>query len=1341
MAERKKEKLKKFIGRTLFVALGGTGGKTLEQLYGLLSPEERGLATMLYLDLDKRATEAMHTLGVKTVRISSAHTVGTLAAALGRRDGVYDWLPYGPSEQVFTGTELEKGAGQYRYLSRECLANFFSDPGNALNSILNELTRAGSALSRETLRVVIVSSVAGGTGAGTFIQTALYIRRFFREHNQNILITGIFALPDLFAQAVRDEEGREEQLESMYANAYAAIRELNAMNLSVSGDCVIQNNYGRNIRLRLDTRSEGQLFDSHDPLFTADFKTKPYDVIYFIDSANEEGGILRDPSSYYRTIADIAYTRLYSPLEAVIASNEINELDKHIRVPTAIYGSAGYARIRYPYESILRYLAERKTYEEVGMVWQELDRQWESYVEQMRSEGEQRGIHWTPAEGARGRQFTASIDTELGKGARSDFFFLQDMLRSPSGARFDAYWQAIEKSVHGFVNDTATAIDSGDYGAFNDPAVSTACSALLRIARHEGQGLLGNDADPIDVLTSMTKNAEQQWPLLQNALLGSLSAQANLLSFAIFPRQKEMEKRLPVSLHYSLLQKEGKNGQREDVHPLAARYLLYKLHNLILERTRNFDAKQTPEMTLTALLEQKGRSLKLAFDMTPEDDDDFTNTAMVEALENMRSAKKRGEAASQAVGEFSETLRSLLSSALASAGEYILCKALMDLRPGVEALIRQYEGFFESLDRYRAALERKVKTHERIHDHDYDQSIYVGASAYMKDWYYCVEPSVSAALEQGSAECHAAAGAGVYEALTERTRKALEEARVAERMRREYVPSDSYDGLDSIFDTIVDKYIRYLRDNAAYLRTDVAGAMFHQICAANQIAETEVASNPSARTRFLHGLGEMMEDLKKKALPMIRYSRDNLDSYYELEIDPRLENRADFEVSRRYCYMGVSPAVVRRLEEYFPLPQDDQSGEDPSGKELEERSFEEKVLEVFRAELKLVDFTVGSMVCDEGFDDNELVCFGVVHCLQPTQIFRFNESVRGSFYEAYRERVHRAALLNTLSMCPHLDKGWHLKSVMPFISRSLELDWRRRVMKAFLYEILNRKIRYKEDENGQTVFVYLGDAEERLITWGGNRPVLGVEISRLIEQLADDEARVEIDAARLDELVEKRITGLSRLRSSVAVYKGGMTRDELLRRLRMDAVSLYESSSETHGRNVRQFVQQLTEEEEKTALAIRQTLGFDKDESEGLTVANLRQTMGGILKIAYMVKLSEEGLDEDRDDAELLLREAADIIDRIAAAKNGERSRDRGSAFYREYVSIYNHAMDMAVKCYSEEECRRRRLTPEQMTFQQGGDDLLELPVDTDGYDRSICDQIRNTDEFRWIRANWPLKA
>ena len=81
----------------------------------------------------------------------------------------------------------------------------------------------------QNLKVMIVSSLVGGTGSGIFLEIPNYIRRLFIGNGQeetHLMIRGLFLLPDIFCDVVPGDT----QKNTIYANAYAALRELNAMN-------------------------------------------------------------------------------------------------------------------------------------------------------------------------------------------------------------------------------------------------------------------------------------------------------------------------------------------------------------------------------------------------------------------------------------------------------------------------------------------------------------------------------------------------------------------------------------------------------------------------------------------------------------------------------------------------------------------------------------------------------------------------------------------------------------------------------------------------------------------------------------------------------------------------------------------------------------------------------------------------------------------------------------------------------------------------------------------------------------------------------------------------------
>ena len=67
------------------------------------------------------------------------------------------------------------------------------------------------------MQVMIVSSLAGGTGSGMLLDTAFLIRHMFQAQNPDLV--GYLMLPPVFAPTIKDSE-------PIYANAYAALKEL-----------------------------------------------------------------------------------------------------------------------------------------------------------------------------------------------------------------------------------------------------------------------------------------------------------------------------------------------------------------------------------------------------------------------------------------------------------------------------------------------------------------------------------------------------------------------------------------------------------------------------------------------------------------------------------------------------------------------------------------------------------------------------------------------------------------------------------------------------------------------------------------------------------------------------------------------------------------------------------------------------------------------------------------------------------------------------------------------------------------------------------------------------------
>ncbi|HXA18692.1 MAG TPA: tubulin-like doman-containing protein [Thermoanaerobaculia bacterium] len=232
------------VGPTLFIGLGGTGKEVLLRLrrkivegYGAL--DRLPFLRFMHLDTDKNQTayeqyelRAADDPLYERVRFSSSERVDlTVAGGTGRYvehlehfPNVKRWFPAGG--KIAHLGDLKEGAGQVRIASR---LGFF-DASNHQKitgrleqchreltnaAVLTQSSRLGFQFEPRNEKVVIIASLAGGTGSGTFLDMGFLARRYFRDAER----VGILLLPAFFAGYAGADRVR--------ANGYAALMELN----------------------------------------------------------------------------------------------------------------------------------------------------------------------------------------------------------------------------------------------------------------------------------------------------------------------------------------------------------------------------------------------------------------------------------------------------------------------------------------------------------------------------------------------------------------------------------------------------------------------------------------------------------------------------------------------------------------------------------------------------------------------------------------------------------------------------------------------------------------------------------------------------------------------------------------------------------------------------------------------------------------------------------------------------------------------------------------------------------------------------------------------------------
>ena len=182
---------------------------------------------------------------------------------------------------------LAEGSGQIREFGRIAVFHDLTSPAASelWQRLYTAIQRAKQGVDQETqLEVIIVGSLAGGTGAGMLVDIPLLLRAIASEAvGGNYIVRGFFVLPRAFRQVTGKKKDR------MLARAFATWRELDRF-MIVDKDLGLR---------RMDYHGSYRAFQ-------LDIEKRVYDVCYLIDSARPRNTLLDvDPEQgVFPSIAD-----------------------------------------------------------------------------------------------------------------------------------------------------------------------------------------------------------------------------------------------------------------------------------------------------------------------------------------------------------------------------------------------------------------------------------------------------------------------------------------------------------------------------------------------------------------------------------------------------------------------------------------------------------------------------------------------------------------------------------------------------------------------------------------------------------------------------------------------------------------------------------------------------------------------------------------------------------------------------------------------------------------------------------------------------------------------------
>lgn len=564
----------------IVLGLGGVGSEIVAKLERKVKKKKLD-SPMLFatLDTDINTINRIQKEGFEGCQVQISKNM-TVKEYLKEYEQAKEWFSTTEGLNIKSMTE---GAGQVRAISRLAFeVAVKNDSLSGLEGRIRHLFQISNEGGQQAPRILIVSSLAGGTGSGILLPIALYLRRYFQQalHISTVIIKGMFIMPDVFEDII----GSNFEQASIQANAYAAIKELEAF--MKKGDGYLEPEFQSKLYLQLPSSGSEELEEYH---------TLPYNYCYLFGRKNVEGKGLRNFQDYLDYTVECIYAQAFSPMQELNNSIE----DNVFRITTAgirecgkegfkRFCSAGISVLEYPYEDIVRILALRKGSRALTEQWSMIDKEYFNECKRM-EELREKGIR---VKNQSKRDFYIEyVESEkknnifIGK-VYQDTVYDEKRNESNNSEKYGSeepswklYWSNIEKAVSDWLLTNHTLKESEE--------------DILQFLESGREFYYHRGRDEIIMLQNLYED------FLEN-MNEELNKKRSIAGTKFFGKRVEEEKKDKAYFEY-WLQKDGNY-----IHPNAVRYFLYHSIKLFQDKKEYFRKEISEQKTQ---LEQSRNSM------------------------------------------------------------------------------------------------------------------------------------------------------------------------------------------------------------------------------------------------------------------------------------------------------------------------------------------------------------------------------------------------------------------------------------------------------------------------------------------------------------------------------------------------------------------------------------------------------------------------------------------------------------------------------------------------------------------------------------------------------------
>lgn len=646
---------------TLLIGLGGTGCKIIERVSKMVTGEQRSSIAFAVFDTDINDLRGIQQRNpfIKTIQTSTKQTVGEyLNKDVHARDS---WFPV---NAILNGKTLTEGAGQVRSISRLALETVIrAGRMEPLHEAIQSLYKVEEDKADQALRVVIVSSLAGGTGSGLILPVALYTRNYLQTHfRQSANITrGFFILPEVFYEVIVGQAERN----NLKANAYATLRELDAF--LMKGDATLHERYASSVRMQFP-RVASAGYEEYD--------VRPYDFCFLFDAQNADGGKLNSFDQYLDHAANCIYAQSIGPMNKRSNSSEDNTIRKLAKERGRNrYAGAGASMLIYPFEDIRTLIALRWAKQCVSKQWLVYD---ELYKEMRREAQRQKEQGLSVKEQTLSAFYVNQIDSD--------------------GKHDNPFATAIIRSTGEYTNGVTRTSD----------AWKRYVSAILAKIERDLQDVPSDLESKYDDAREQINNLSNDWEDFATAFeaaetyrlmsVSYVEGMSQTIAYSMFGDSKAGQADLGQDYR---LESYLVSTDNKFMHPNAIRYLLIKILDLMKAQKESVDKEKSDSRDYFDSFERN------TFDVAETEDVEETVDDLADRKVSLiaKLTKRPTGEQEEMKRKFKVFLDSIENYQVQYAQSYVLGRGISY----IEKLIEAFESFYKSFDVKVEGLERSIQ--------------------------------------------------------------------------------------------------------------------------------------------------------------------------------------------------------------------------------------------------------------------------------------------------------------------------------------------------------------------------------------------------------------------------------------------------------------------------------------------------------------------------------------------------------------------------------------------------------------------------------------------------------